>query len=308
MIEIYTDGSALDNPGPGGWAAILIDGSVTSHVTGGERRTTNNRMEIMAAIKGLESVPEGESVKIFSDSQYVVNTMTRNWKRRANTDLWAKLDAEVARHDVKWEWVRGHVGVPYNEEADRLAVEEANKQAGVSSHAQHRQASPAPATSPAPQPRLTHLDDSGTARMVDVGAKPETQRVAVARGHVQMADDTLRLIRSDGFEKGDVIGIARVAGIMAAKQVPQLIPLCHAIPLDGVDVEFSFDAEAGRVNIEATARTTAKTGVEMEALTAVTIAALTIYDMCKSADRGMRIEGVRLVSKSGGRSGDFTAE
>ena len=308
MIEIYTDGSALDNPGPGGWAAILIDGSVTSHVSGGERRTTNNRMEIMAAIKGLESVPEGESVKIFSDSQYVVNTMTRNWKRRANTDLWAKLDAEVARHDVKWEWVRGHVGVPYNEEADRLAVEEANKQAGVSSHAQHRQASPAPATSPAPQPRLTHLDDSGAARMVDVGAKPETQRVAVARGHVQMADDTLRLIRSDGFEKGDVIGIARVAGIMAAKQVPQLIPLCHAIPLDGVDVEFSFDAEAGRVNIEATARTTAKTGVEMEALTAVTIAALTIYDMCKSADRGMRIEGVRLVSKSGGRSGDFTAE
>ena len=308
MIEIYTDGSALDNPGPGGWAAILIDGSVTSHVTGGERRTTNNRMEIMAAIKGLESVPEGESVKIFSDSQYVVNTMTRNWKRRANTDLWAKLDAEVARHDVKWEWVRGHVGVPYNEEADRLAVEEANKQAGVSSHAQHRQASPAPATSPAPQPSLTHLDESGAARMVDVGAKPETQRVAVARGRVQMADDTLRLIRSDGFEKGDVIGIARVAGIMAAKQVPQLIPLCHAIPLDGVDVEFSFDAEAGRVNIEATARTTAKTGVEMEALTAVTIAALTIYDMCKSADRGMRIEGVRLVSKSGGRSGDFTAE
>ena len=308
MIEIYTDGSALDNPGPGGWAAILIDGSVTSHVTGGERRTTNNRMEIMAAIKGLESVPEGESVKIFSDSQYVVNTMTRNWKRRANTDLWAKLDAEVARHDVKWEWVRGHVGVPYNEEADRLAVEEANKQAGVSSHAQHRQASPAPATSPAPQPRLTHLDDSGAAQMVDVGAKPETQRVAVARGRVQMADDTLRLIRSDGFEKGDVIGIARVAGIMAAKQVPQLIPLCHAIPLDGVDVEFSFDAEAVRVNIEATARTTAKTGVEMEALTAVTVAALTIYDMCKSADRGMRIEGVRLVSKSGGRSGDFAAE
>ena len=308
MIEIYTDGSALDNPGPGGWAAILIDGSVTSHVTGGERRTTNNRMEIMAAIKGLESVPEGESVKIFSDSQYVVNTMTRNWKRRANTDLWAKLDAEVARHDVKWEWVRGHVGVPYNEEADRLAVEEANKQADVSSHAQHRQDSPAPATSPAPQPRLTHLDDSGAARMVDVGAKPETQRVAVARGRVQMADDTLRLIRSDGFEKGDVIGIARVAGIMAAKQVPQLIPLCHAIPLDGVDVEFSFDAEAGRVNIEATARTTAKTGVEMEALTAVTVAALTIYDMCKAADRGMRIEGVRLVSKSGGRSGDFAAE
>ena len=204
--------------------------------------------------------------------------------------------------------MRGHVGNRYNEEADRLAVEEANKQAGVSSHAQHRQASPAPATSPAPQPRLTHLDDSGAARMVDVGAKPETQRVAVARGRVEMAGDTLRLIRSNGFEKGDVIGIARVAGIMAAKQVPQLIPLCHAIPLDGVDVEFSFDAEAGQVHIEATARTAAKTGVEMEALAAVSVAALTIYDMCKAADRGMRIEGVRLVSKSGGRSGDFAAE
>ena len=308
MIEIYTDGSALDNPGPGGWAAILIDGSVTSHVSGGERRTTNNRMEITAAIKGLEAVSEGKSVKIFSDSQYVVNTMTRNWKRRANTDLWAMLDAEVARHDVEWQWVRGHVGNRYNEEADRLAVEEAKTQAGADSRPQIRETSPAPAVTPAPQPRLTHLDESGAARMVDVGAKPETQRVAVARGRVEMAGDTLRLIRSNGFEKGDVIGIARVAGIMAAKQVPQLIPLCHSIPLDGVDVGFAFDAEAGWVNIEATARTTAKTGVEMEALTAVTVAALTIYDMCKSADRGMRIEGVRLVSKSGGRSGDFAAE
>ena len=308
MIEIYTDGSALDNPGPGGWAAILMDGSVTSHVSGGERRTTNNRMEITAAIKGLESVPEGESVKIFSDSQYVVNTMTRNWKRRANTDLWAKLDAEVARHDVKWEWVRGHVGNHYNEEADRLAVEEAKKQAVAGSSPHIREAPHSPYATPAPQPRLTHLDESGAARMVDVGAKPETQRVAVARGRVEMAGDTLRLIRSNGFEKGDVIGIARVAGIMAAKQVPQLIPLCHAIPLDGVDVEFSFDAEAGQVHIEATARTAAKTGVEMEALAAVSVAALTIYDMCKAADRGMRIEGVRLVRKSGGRSGDFAAE
>ncbi len=308
MIEIYTDGSALDNPGPGGWAAILIDGSVTSQLSGGERRTTNNRMEITATIKGLEAVPEGESVRIFSDSQYVVNTMTRNWKRRANTDLWDKLDAEVARHDVKWQWVRGHDGNRYNEEADRLAVKEAKKQAGAMSRPQARETSPAPTATPAPQPRLTHLDESGAARMVDVGAKPETQRVAVARGHVRMADATLHLIRSNGFEKGDVIGVARVAAIMAAKQVPQLIPLCHAIPLDGVDVGFAFDPDAGRVNIEATARTTAKTGVEMEALTAVSVAALTIYDMCKAVDRGMRIEGVRLVSKSGGRSGDFTAE
>ena len=308
MIDIYTDGSALDNPGPGGWAAIVIDGSDESRLAGGEPRTTNNRMEITAAIKGLEAIPAGESVRIHSDSQYVVNTMTRNWKRRANTDLWAMLDAEVARHDVEWRWVRGHAGNPYNEQADRLAVDEAKKQADTGRRDRPRQSS-AVATATLPtRPRLTHLDETGAARMVDVGAKPETQRVAVARGRVEMADGTLQLIRSNGFEKGDVIGIARVAGIMAAKQVPNLIPLCHGIPLDGVDVDFTFDAEAGRVNIEATARTTAKTGVEMEALTAVSVAALTIYDMCKSADRGMRIEGVRLVSKSGGRSGDFRAE
>ena len=308
MIDIYTDGSALDNPGPGGWAAIVIEGSDERHLAGGERRTTNNRMEIMAAIKGLEATPAGEFVRIHSDSKYVVNTMTRNWKRRANTDLWAMLDTEVARHDVEWRWVRGHAGNPYNEQADRLAVDEAKKQADAGYHGRPMQPS-AVATETAPaRPRLTHLDESGAARMVDVGAKPETQRVAVARGRVEMADATLQLIRSNGFEKGDVIGIARVAGIMAAKQVPSLIPLCHGIPLDGVDVDFTFDGEASRVNIEATARTTAKTGVEMEALTAVSVAALTIYDMCKSVDRGMRIEGVRLVSKSGGRSGDFRAE
>ena len=308
MIDIYTDGSALGNPGPGGWAAIVMDGAATTHHSGGESRTTNNRMEITAAIKGLESVPEGESVRIHSDSQYVVNTMTRNWKRRANTDLWAMLDAEVARHDVEWRWVRGHAGNPYNEQADRLAVEEAKRQADSGRRDQPGRSSAVATATVTARQTLTHLDETGAARMVDVGAKSETQRVAVARGRVEMADDTLQLIRSNGFQKGDVIGIARVAGIMAAKQVPSLIPLCHGIPLDGVDVDFSFDAEAGRVNIEATARTTAKTGVEMEALTAVSVAALTIYDMCKSVDRGMRIEGVRLVSKSGGRSGDFRAE
>ena len=307
MIEIYTDGSALNNPGPGGWAAIVIDGSDETRLTGGESRTTNNRMEITAAIKGLESVAAGEAVRVHSDSQYVVNTMTRNWNRRANKDLWAMLDAEVARHDVEWNWVRGHAGNPYNEQADRLAVEEAERQAG-SGRGIRRQSEAVTVKTAEVQQSLTHLDEAGAARMVDVGAKSETRRVAVARGRVEMADETLRLIRSNGFEKGDVIGIARVAGIMAAKQTPSLIPLCHAIPLDGVDVDFAFDAEAGRVNIEATARTTAKTGVEMEALAAVSVAALAIYDMCKSVDRGMRIEGVRLVSKSGGRSGDFVAE
>ncbi len=153
---------------------------------------------------------------------------------------------------------------------------------------------------------LTHLDESGTARMVDVGAKPVTGRAAAARGAVTMRPETLALIRSNGFEKGDVLGVARVAGVMAAKSTAQLIPLCHPLPLDVVTVDFELGED--RVNVEATAKTSAKTGVEMEALTAVSVAALTIYDMCKSADRSMRIEAVRLVRKTGGKSGDLVLE
>lgn len=133
--------------------------------------------------------------------------------------------------------------------------------------------------------------------MVDVGWKPETQRVAVARGVVLMRPKTLQLIRDNGFEKGDVLGIARVAGIMGAKNTSQLIPLCHPLPLDQVAVEFDLDEKKSAVEITATAKTTAKTCVEMEAMTAVSIAALTIYDMCKSTDRGIRIDGIRLAKK-----------
>ncbi|MFW6174773.1 MAG: cyclic pyranopterin monophosphate synthase MoaC [Chloroflexota bacterium] len=160
---------------------------------------------------------------------------------------------------------------------------------------------------------MTHVDASGAARMVDVGAKADTERVAVARGALVMRPETLRLIREGGFEKGDVLGVARVAGVMAAKNTAQLIPLCHPLPLTQVVVEFDDaipeegSAEA-KVEITATARTTYRTGVEMEAMTAVTVAALTVYDMCKAADRGMRIEGVRLVRKTGGKSGDYVAE
>ena len=144
--------------------------------------------------------------------------------------------------------------------------------------------------------------------MVDVSEKAETERVAVARGAIVMQPDTLRLIREGGFEKGDVLGVARVAGVMAAKNTSQLIPLCHPLPLTQVTVEFDEASSDDRVEITATARTTYRTGVEMEALTAVTVAALTVYDMCKAADRGMQIQDVRLVRKSGGRSGDFVAE
>ena len=158
------------------------------------------------------------------------------------------------------------------------------------------------------QPQLTHVDRSGKAQMVDVGDKPDTRREAVARGRVVMQPQTLALIRDDAFDKGDVLGVARIAGIMGAKNTSQLIPLCHPLPLNKVAVEFDLDDDANAVNITGTARTTGKTGVEMEALTAVSVAALTIYDMCKAVDRAMRIEAIRLARKTGGKSGDIYLE
>ena len=159
-----------------------------------------------------------------------------------------------------------------------------------------------------PENRLTHIDESGGASMVDVSAKPDTERVASAAGSVVMQPRTLELIRANAFDKGDVLAVARVAGIMAAKRTSELIPLCHPLPLSRVAVEFELDDGANAVRVSAEAKTTGKTGVEMEALTAACVAALTIYDMCKAVDRGMRIEGVRLLRKSGGKSGDYRAE
>ncbi|MCH7736123.1 MAG: cyclic pyranopterin monophosphate synthase MoaC [Chloroflexi bacterium] len=159
-----------------------------------------------------------------------------------------------------------------------------------------------------PDLHLTHLDDQGRAKMVDVGGKDITSRVAVARGYVSIQPETARLIKEGLMKKGDVLTIAQIAGIMGAKKTSELIPLCHPLPLDRVDVELELDEGEGRINITATASTTARTGVEMEALTAVSVAALTLYDMCKSVDRGMRIEAIRLVKKTGGRSGDIDLE
>ncbi len=155
--------------------------------------------------------------------------------------------------------------------------------------------------------RLTHFDASGAAAMVDVGGKPETQRSATARARVVMLPATLALIRAGSAAKGDVLGVARLAGIMAAKRTADLIPLCHPLPISAVTVDLRPEGE-DTVDIEATVRTTGRTGVEMEALTAASVAALTVYDMVKAVDRGMRIEGVRVVAKSGGKSGDFTQE
>ncbi len=158
------------------------------------------------------------------------------------------------------------------------------------------------------QDELSHVDERGRAAMVDVGEKAVTARVAVARGAVRMKPGTAARIAEGQIAKGDVVATARIAGVLAAKKCGDLIPLCHPLPLEYVDVRIDVDAEAGRVALEAEARITAKTGIEMEALTAVTVAALTIYDMCKAIDRGMVLEDVCLVRKSGGRSGDWVRD
>jgi cyclic pyranopterin phosphate synthase len=154
---------------------------------------------------------------------------------------------------------------------------------------------------------LTHFDEHGQAVMVDVGEKAETQRVAVARGRIVMRPETFSMIRDGAAKKGDVLGVARLAGIMASKRTADLIPLCHPIALTKVRVEFNLDASASAVECTATAETVGRTGVEMEALTTASVAMLTVYDMCKAVDRGMVIESVRLLEKSGGKSGHWSA-
>jgi cyclic pyranopterin phosphate synthase len=154
---------------------------------------------------------------------------------------------------------------------------------------------------------LSHLGPDGSARMVDVGGKPVTRRLAVAEGQVRMSPKAFDLVRSSAVSKGDVLGVARVAGIQAAKRTGELIPLCHPLPLEQIEVEAVLDDALPGVRITATARIEGKTGVEMEALTAVAVACLTVYDMVKSADREMHIEAIRLVHKSGGRSGEHNA-
>ena len=156
--------------------------------------------------------------------------------------------------------------------------------------------------------KLTHIDDNGRPRMVNVGGKPDTERIAVAKGSIYMAPETLQRIKQGTIVKGDVLSVAQVAGIMAAKNTARNIPMCHNIFITGVEMDFQIDEENSAVHIEASASTIGKTGIEMESLNAVAIAALTIYDMCKAVDRGMRITDIRLVKKDGGKSGLFLAE
>ena len=310
MITIYTDGACLGNPGPGGWGAVITGDGIKRSVHGSDPHTTNNRMEIMAVVEGLRNISDKSEVAVFSDSTYVINTMTKNWKRNKNKDLWNLLDQEVTSRAVSWHWVKGHSGDLLNEEADRLAYGEATGKFGLE-HEPFLGEGLMEADKPEPTSTkddiLTHIDERGAARMVDVGAKPDSDRVAVAIGFVEMKIETLQMIKTNEFKKGDVLSVARIAGIMGAKQTPGLIPLCHPLPLTQVTVDFELDEERSRVEIRAMAKTHGKTGVEIEALTATSIAALTIYDMCKAVDRGMQIS-TRLLSKTGGQSGDVFLE
>lgn len=369
--EIHTDGSCLLNPGPGGWGAVIAgEGGATSKLSGGERSTTNNRMEIVAVIEALEAIPQGASAVVHSDSEYVVKTMTKGWKRNANKDLWERLELAASARNVEFRWVRGHAGNKGNEMADRLAVnamkdiergkipsggrsienappshQAASPPPSAPSPRRHEPESaprPAPPANAAPPPRLresesaprsapsanaappansasssalsanepalTHLDAQGSARMVDVGGKPHSARTATAAGEIEMQPATLALILDGQIAKGDVFTVARIAGINAAKRAWETIPLAHQIPLSSVSVDFDADAPRGRLAVTAEARTTAQTGVEMEALTAVLAAALTVYDMCKAVDREMVIGNARLVRKTGGTRGDYEAQ
>jgi len=155
---------------------------------------------------------------------------------------------------------------------------------------------------------LTHFDQAGNAAMVDVSGKPVTARTATAKARVVMAAETLAMIQQGSAKKGDVLGVARLAGIMGAKRTADLIPLCHPLPITSVKVDLETDTAANAVDITATVRTTGQTGVEMEALTAASVAALTVYDMCKAVDRSMRIEGLRVTHKAGGKSGEFSQD
>jgi cyclic pyranopterin phosphate synthase len=311
QIEVYTDGSCETDTGKGGWGVLLLKAQRRIALSGHEDKTTSNRMELTAAIKALEEVPEGAEVKLCSDSQYLVHTMTRNWKRNANLDLWERLDALAVVRRVGWAWIRGHNAHPGNEFVNALAgyaaglrsdPPEIDRFLGLEiqkSEAVTRTVKPGTVQDSS---IFSHQDEQGRMRMVDVGWKPETERIATARGVVHMRPETLALIEENGIPKGDVFAAARMAGVMGAKQTPFLIPLCHPITLSGVDIELEVDRKASVVQISATVRTIARTGVEMEALTAVTVAALTVYDMCKMVDLGIRIEDVHLTYKVGGKS------
>ena len=343
-LFIYSDGGAIGNPGPGGFGVVVETDGESWNLSRGYRRTTNNRMELMGAIAGLESTVDlrlGRRTEVVSDSSYVVNGMSKGWAARwrsngwrrnnrgdmaLNPDLWGRLLDAVDGRDVSFRWVKGHSGHPQNERCDAMVrkvsslprndqlVDVGYERPGSREATQttafeslSKKSNPR-STSDKQDPELTHIDSSGEARMVDVGGKAITDRVAIAGCEVLISPQTLALIRSGGIGKGDVISTAKLAGVMGAKRTAELIPMCHNIPISQIEVDIDELPDGSGLSVNATARATWRTGVEMEAMTAVSIAALTIYDMCKSAERGIRVTNLRLLRKSGGKSGAYTAK
>jgi len=300
MIEIYTDGAYNLVLGQGGWGTVVVDGDQKRVFSGMVKKTTSNRMEITAAVEGILQTPQGAEVVIYTDSQYLFGCMTRGWQRRANRDLWEELDAAVSQRKMRWEWIDQSARNAFHKEAHALATNLAS-QAEVLRPVPSEKQKELPKTPIVEE--LTHIDASGRPRMVDVTEKPDTQREAVAKCIVRMKASTLDRLKRGEMAKGDVLAVAQLAGIMAAKQTPHIIPLCHPVIIGDIKVEFTLDEPNCAVEITTTVKSIGKTGVEMEALTATAITALTIYDMCKAVDRGIKIENIRLIRKSGGKSG-----
>jgi cyclic pyranopterin phosphate synthase len=292
MIEIYTDGAYNPVTQQGGWAAVIIEDGKKQVFSGTVAHTTNNRMEISAAMEGLKQVPEKSIVTLYTDSQYLFGCMSRGWERKANRDLWEQIDKVAAARRVKWEWIDQNINNDYQKEAHNLATGQVNPNGAAKKTA----------------PELTHIDTAGKPRMVDISAKADTDREAIAKCTVRMKPATFALIKEGKVAKGDVLTTAQLAGIIGAKQTPFLIPLCHPLLINEAKVEFELDETNSTVEIRAAVKSTGKTGVEMEALTAAAIAALTVYDMCKAAYKGMDIYNLRLVKKSGGKSGTIELE
>ena len=285
---LYTDGSCIGNPGPGGWASIIIINDVKTTLSGSDEETTNNKMEITAIIKGLEQFPENSSVKIFTDSEYVINTMTKNWKRNTNLDLWNCLDSLVKNRTIEWNWVKGHSGNKLNDEADLIANGEAKKIIQ--------------------KKKLTHLNKEGNAQMVDTSTKGITERIAIVSGKILMKKETLDTALKGNLKKGDLFSVAKTSGINAAKWTHLLIPMCHPIPVSNVVIDIVPNHNMPGLEITSTVKANWNTGVEMEAFTAVSITCLTIFDMCKSLDKSMKIEDIHLVHKAGGASGEYISD
>ena len=296
MIEIYTDGSCLGNPGPGGWAAIILDTNdpdkTPSRIKGNCPDTTNNRMELLAVIEGIASTPSDRKIKVYSDSKYVVDTLNKNWKRKANLDLWEKLDQQIHNRNIEYIWIKGHANNTHNEEADNIAQQEANNIA----------------QNPPTSTNLSHTDKTGKISMVDISNKNTTLRIAKATCDVMTSHESFLAIKNNKIEKGDVKSSARIAGILAAKKTSSIIPLCHPILISHIEIAFNLDEANNVISITSKVTSSGQTGVEMEALTAVTISALTIYDMCKSIDKQTTITNIRLLKKSGGKSGIINFE